>query len=83
MTAAPTLVSSVAQGMARTLAGWLRAGRAPSPGADALQLEHVLAIDARRRLCLLRCHGRSLVLLTGGPQDLALWVPGEPPTAAP
>lgn len=49
----------------------------PPRGGD-LALEQVLAIDARRRLVLVRCGSRRLLLLTGGPQDVALgWL--EPP----
>ena len=46
-------------------------------GGD-LALEQVLALDARRRLVLVRCGARRLLLLTGGPQDVPLgWL--EPP----
>lgn len=31
-----------------------------------------LALDPRRRLLLVRCDGRDLLLLTGGPQDVPL-----------
>jgi len=49
----------------------------PSRGGD-LALEQVLAIDARRRLVLVRCGARRLLLLTGGPQDVPLgWL--DPP----
>lgn len=37
-----------------------------------LAVEQVLALDTRRRLVLVRCDGRRLLLLTGGPQDMAL-----------
>ena len=48
------------------------------PRDAALALEQVLALDARRRLVLVRCGGRRLLLLTGGAQDLVLgWL--EPP----
>jgi flagellar protein FliO/FliZ len=39
-------------------------------------MREVLALDARRRLIILRCDGREILLLTGGPQDLCLgWIP--------
>lgn len=35
-----------------------------------------LALDPRRRLHLLSCEGRVVLLLTGGPQDLVVgWLP--------
>ncbi|WP_419898086.1 hypothetical protein [Roseomonas sp. USHLN139] len=45
----------------------------PPRGADRrLMLVESLALDTRRRLLLLRCDGRELLLVTGGPQDLFL-----------
>ena len=44
-------------------------------GGGRLAPVQSLALDARRRLVLLRCDQRHLLLLTGGPQDLFLgWV---------
>jgi flagellar protein FliO/FliZ len=60
------------------LAGRLarRAGLAPRPGQGRLSIEESLALDARRRLVLVRCDGRGLLLLTGGPQDQVVgWLP--------
>ena len=46
--------------------------------ARTLAVEQSLALDPRRRLLLIRCEGRRLLLLTGGPQDLLIgWM--EPP----
>lgn len=57
------------------------AGFAPAHGAGArrrLALQEVLALDARRRLLLVRCDGREMLLLTGGGQDAVVgWVPRE------
>lgn len=54
----------------------LPAAMAPARGG-LLAVEQVLALDARRRLVLVRCGGRRLVLLTGGPQDVPLgWLEG-------
>lgn len=48
----------------------------------ALTLEQVLALDTRRRLVLVRCDQRRLLLLTGGTQDVPLgWL--DAPTAPP
>jgi flagellar protein FliO/FliZ len=52
----------------------LSAGQRPplQAGARALALEQVLALDARRRLVLVRCGARQVVLLTGGAQDIVV-----------
>jgi flagellar protein FliO/FliZ len=75
LTAAAALVAVVALIL---LAGRLarRAGLAPRAGDGRLRLEEVLPLDARRRLLLVRCDGRALLLLTGGAQDLIVgWLP--------
>lgn len=58
-------------------------GLAPrAAGARRLAVVDALAIDARRRLTLVRCDGRSVLLLTGGGQDVVVgWVreTGETP----
>jgi flagellar protein FliO/FliZ len=46
-------------------------GRGPAP-RGGLALEQALALDARRRLLLVRCGTRRVVLLTGGPQDVVV-----------
>ena len=52
------------------------AGLAPRAGAGRLRVEETLALDARRRLVLVRCDGRGLLLLTGGAQDQVVgWLP--------
>ena len=74
MTAAGALVAVAGLVL---LAGHLarRAGFAPS-GAGRLRMEAALALDARRRLVIVRCDGRALLLLTGGPQDQVVgWLP--------
>ena len=46
------------------------------PGAR-LRVQDTLALDRARRLHIVRCDGRDLLLLTGGPGDLAVgWLPG-------
>lgn len=53
-----------------------RAGLAPRAGGGRLRLEEALPLDARRRLLLVSCDGRALLLLTGGAQDLVVgWLP--------
>jgi flagellar protein FliO/FliZ len=58
------------------------AGMGPRAGRR-LSVEETLALDGRRRLVLLRCDGRNLLLLTGGGQDQVIgWLPeGGPPSA--
>ena len=54
-------------------------GLAPRPsGGRRIVLEDALAIDARRRLTLVRCDDRTVLLLTGGAQDLVVgWLPDQ------
>ena len=60
--------------------GIRRAGR--RGGSGPLALEASFALDPRRRLHLLRCGDRQVLLLTGGPQDLLLgWLPPSAPPA--
>jgi len=55
-------------------------GLAPRAGGQRLRIEESLALDARRRLTLVRVDGRAMVLLTGGATDLCLgWVPEAAP----
>jgi len=63
------------------LPGIARLPRAAGP----LRLEQTLALDARRRLLLVGCSGRKLLLLTGGGQDVVVgWLdPAEPPEPPP
>ena len=79
ITALAALAATVA---AILLAGRLarRAGLGPAArGGGRLVIEETLSLDARRRLVLLRCDGRALLLLTGGPKDEVVgWLP-EPP----
>ena len=74
ITAAAALVGVVALIL---LAGRMarRAGLAPQ-GGGRLRIEDSVAIDTRRRLVLVRCDGRGLLLLTGGAQDQVVgWLP--------
>jgi flagellar protein FliO/FliZ len=65
------------------LLAWLAARSLRASGLAAregrrLAVQEVLAIDARRRLLLLRCDGREVLLLTGGSQDQMLgWLPAR------
>ena len=46
--------------------------------AGALQIENVLVLDSRRRLLLVRCDDRRVLVLTGGAQDLVVgWLGPE------
>jgi flagellar protein FliO/FliZ len=60
----------------------LRASPLAARSGRRLQVQEALAIDPRRRLLLLRCDGREVLLLTGGTQDRVIaWLP--PPPAPP
>jgi flagellar protein FliO/FliZ len=50
-------------------------------GGRRLVVQDALALDARRRLTLVRCDDRTVLLLTGGAQDVVVgWIadPGKP-----
>lgn len=48
-------------------------GLAPRPtGTRILTLRDAIALDSRRRLLVVRCGARDVVLLTGGAQDLVV-----------
>ena len=48
----------------------------PRNSARLLEVRDVLALDNRRSLHLVRCDGRDVLLLTGGPQDVVVgWMP--------
>ena len=52
------------------------------PGASRrrLAVREVLALDPKRRLVLVRCDGRDLLLLTGGAGEVSLgWLPAAAP----
>jgi len=51
---------------------------ARKPGTRRLAIQEAVALDSRRRLCLVSCDGHSLLLLTGGTQDAVIgWLPWE------
>jgi flagellar protein FliO/FliZ len=81
LTAAAALLAVV---LLAVLAG--RAARATGLGKRAagarLHLEESLALDARRRLLLVRCDGRQVLLLTG-PQDRVVGWLDEPGRTVP
>jgi flagellar protein FliO/FliZ len=68
-------------------AALLLPGLARLPGAAGpLRLEQTIALDARRRLLLVQCGHRRLLLLTGGGQDVVVgWLDptSENPEAPP
>ena len=54
-----------------------RSGLAPQ-GGGRLKVEQSVALDARRRLVLVRCDARAVLLLTGGGQDQVVgWLPED------
>jgi flagellar protein FliO/FliZ len=60
----------------------LRAAGMARAGGRRLTVEEAVALDTRRRLVLVRCDGRHLLLLTGGAQDAVVgWLPAAEPPA--
>ncbi|MDB5371629.1 MAG: hypothetical protein JWP04_271 [Belnapia sp.] len=58
----------------------LRIGGMKPREGRRLAVQEVLALDPRRRLLLLRCDSREMLVLTGAGQDTVLgWVPAEQP----
>ena len=69
----------LAQRAAR-LGGWARG----ATGGGRLALVETVALDPRRRLALVRCDDRHVLLLTGGTQDVVVgWVGAPASTVAP
>ncbi len=58
-------------------------GMAQRPSASRmLVVQDVIALDGRRRLHLVACEGRRVLLLTGGAQDIVVgWIEHEEPPA--
>ncbi len=72
----------LAWGAARLLRATPLAGAAQRPGRR-LRIEETIALDPRRRLMLLSCDGREMLLLTGGagPDTPLGWLPPREPIA--
>jgi hypothetical protein len=48
----------------------------PQSPERTLRLEESIALDPRRRLHVVSCQGKRLIVLTGGPQDVSIgWLP--------
>ena len=63
-------------GLILLAARFVRMGGVPRPGSGRLAARDVLALDAGRRLHLVRCDGRDVLLLIGGGQDIVVgWLP--------
>jgi len=69
--------------LAQRAARW--GGLAPrAVGGGRLVLVETVALDPRRRLCLVRCDDRHVLVLVGGAQDLVVgWVEREPSPGGP
>lgn len=62
--------------LAQRAARW--GGLAPR-GTGRLAIVEAVALDPRRRLCLVRCDRRHLLLVTGGAQDVVVgWIDDAP-----
>lgn len=73
---AATALAGILVALVLVLRGVRAAGLAR--GNRRLSVEEAVALDARRRVVLLRCDGRNLLLLTGGAQDIVLGWPEAP-----
>jgi flagellar protein FliO/FliZ len=48
----------------------------PAGAGRQLSVQEAIAIDPKRRLHLVRCEGRQVLVMTGGAQDLVVgWLP--------
>jgi len=80
LTAAAALAAVIAliwvAGRAARLSGM---AHRPAHGRS-LEVEDVIALDARRRLHLVQCQDKRVLLLTGGAQDLVVgWIDAPRP----
>jgi flagellar protein FliO/FliZ len=74
LTAAAALAAVL--GLILLAARFLRVGGVPRQGGGRLVAREVLPLDAGRRLHLVQCDGREVLLLTGGAQDVVVgWLP--------
>ncbi len=66
------LASAALRGLRAATLGAAKPGGRPR----RLAVQEVVPLDPKRRLVLVRCDGRDLLLLTGGPGDVSLgWLP--------
>ena len=57
-------------------AGFARSGNFGRLSPSRLSVQDGLSLDRTRRMSIIRCDGRDLLLLTGGPSDLVIgWLP--------
>ena len=61
------------------LAKMTRFARPRGAGPSRLTLQDSLALDPRRRLLLVQCDGRSVLLLTGPTDQVVGWLPDARP----
>ncbi|MEI7711511.1 MAG: hypothetical protein WCI94_08760 [Rhodospirillales bacterium] len=79
LTAAAALAAVL--GLILLAARFVRMHGVPRVGSGRLEARDVLALDAGRRLHLVRCDGRDVLLLTGGAQDVVVgWLSDARPT---
>ena len=90
MVITPTSILTVAVTLVVVLALIWLAGRAARFGGLArrpasgrlLSVQDVIALDSRRRLYLIECQDKRVLLLTGGGQDVVVgWLGEHPPDA--
>jgi flagellar protein FliO/FliZ len=82
LTVAATLVAVLALiWLAGRAARFSGLARRPASGR-LLSVQDVIALDSRRRLYLIECQDRRVLVLTGGGQDVVVGWPGEHPPDA-
>ena len=63
-------------------AHFLRRTGLAGPGAQRLRLQETLALDRTRRLYLIACDGREMLVLAGPAGDAPIeWIPAPPPAS--
>jgi flagellar protein FliO/FliZ len=93
MLSSPTSLLTALAALAAVLALIWLAGRAarlaglarrPAASGRLLSVQDMVALDARRRLHVVRCADRQVVLLTGPAQDLVVgWIDPKAPEQVP
>ena len=74
-TLAGVLALAVLAGRAARFSGLVKAGT-----GQRLAVQEMLSLDRTRRLCIVRCDGRDLLLLLGSTdQNVVGWLPAQEP----
>lgn len=70
------VVALAALALVAVVTRFLRGRGLSPPHRATLILQETIALDPRRRVHIVVCAGKRVILLTGGPQDLVVgWLP--------